>query len=60
MSLDERGWIQASSALRLEHEITHLEIKQYLGEMRLNLLDELIADAMGQQDGSWRVLCRGV
>jgi len=48
ISLDERGWIHASSALRLEHEITHLATKQYLGEMRLNLLDELIADAMGQ------------
>ena len=48
ISLDERGWIHASSILRLEHEITHLTTKQYLGEMRLNLLDELIADAMGQ------------
>jgi hypothetical protein len=48
ISLDEWGWIQASSALRLEHEITHLATKQCLGEMRLNLLDEPIADAMGQ------------
>jgi hypothetical protein len=48
ISLDQQGWIHASSALRLEHELTHLSTKQYLGEMRLNLLDELIADAMGQ------------
>jgi hypothetical protein len=48
ISLDQQDWIHASSALRLEHELTHLSTKQYLGEMRLNLLDELIADAMGQ------------
>jgi len=48
ISLYQQGWIHASSALRLEHELTHLSTKQYLGEMRLNLLDELIADAMGQ------------
>ena len=41
-------WLQASSALRLEHELTHLTTKQQLGEMRINLLDELIADTMGQ------------
>jgi len=46
--LDQHGWIQASSTLRLEHELTHLTTKKVLGEMRLNLLDELIADAMGQ------------
>jgi hypothetical protein len=48
ISLDQQGWIYVSTALRLEHELTHLCTKQYLGEMRLNLLDELIADAMGQ------------
>lgn len=48
ISLDQQGWIHASSVLRLEHELTHLTTKKYLGEMRLNLLDELIADAMGQ------------
>jgi hypothetical protein len=48
IGLDQQGWIRASSALRLEHELTHLTTKQQLGEMRLNLLDELIADAMGQ------------
>jgi hypothetical protein len=47
-NLDQQGWVLASSALRLEHELTHLATKQHLGEMRLNLLDELIADAMGQ------------
>jgi len=40
-------WLAASTTLRLEHELTHLATKRVLGEMRLNLLDELIADAMG-------------
>lgn len=34
--------------LRLEHELTHLTTKLKLGQMRINLLDELIADTMGQ------------
>jgi hypothetical protein len=48
IGLDQQGWIHASGSLRLEHELTHLTTNQQLGEMRLNLLDELIADAMGQ------------
>jgi hypothetical protein len=40
-------WIRASNILRLEHELTHLATKRILGEARQNLLDELIADAMG-------------
>ncbi len=43
----EALWLEASTALRLEHELTHLATKRLLGEMRLNLLDELIADGMG-------------
>jgi hypothetical protein len=45
--LTEPDWLQASSSLRLEHELTHLATKRLLGDMRLNLLDELIADCMG-------------
>ena len=45
--LDEDDWCRRSSVLRLEHELTHLATKRVLGQMRLNLLDELIADAMG-------------
>ena len=41
------SWLEASTALRLEHELTHLATKRLLGEMRLNLLDELVADCMG-------------
>jgi hypothetical protein len=40
-------WLAASTTLRLEHELTHLATKRLLGEMRLHLLDELIADCMG-------------
>jgi len=43
----EAEWLEASTNLRLEHELTHLATKSLLGEMRLNLLDELIADCMG-------------
>ena len=45
--LNEGQWLSASTTLRLEHELTHLATKRLLGEMRLNLLDELIADCMG-------------
>jgi hypothetical protein len=45
--LDQAAWLKASTTLRLEHELTHLATKRVLGEMRLNLLDELIADCMG-------------
>jgi hypothetical protein len=44
---DHQAWLKASSNLRLEHELTHLATKRLLGEMRRNLLDELIADCMG-------------
>ena len=33
--------------LRLEHEFTPLATREVLGEMCMNLLDELIADCMG-------------
>ena len=45
--LSDSAWLAASTRLRLEHELTHLATKRLLGEMRLNLLDELIADCMG-------------
>lgn len=43
----ESEWCRRSGVLRLEHELTHLATKRVLGQMRINLLDELIADAMG-------------
>ncbi len=46
-ALSDDAWLAASTTLRLEHELTHLATKRLLGEMRLNLLDELIADCMG-------------
>jgi hypothetical protein len=45
--LSDAAWLTASTTLRLEHELTHLATKALLGTMRLNLLDELVADAMG-------------
>jgi hypothetical protein len=45
--LSEEEWCRRSGDLRLEHELTHIATQRVLGEMRLNLLDELIADAMG-------------
>ena len=45
--LTDLEWLEASTTLRLQHELTHLATKRLLGEMRLNLLDELIADCMG-------------
>jgi len=45
--LTEAEWLSASTSLRLEHELTHLATKRLLGDMSLNLLDELIADCMG-------------
>jgi len=45
--LSDMEWLAASTTLRLVHELTHLTTKRVLGEMRLNLLDELIADCMG-------------
>ena len=43
----DAAWLAASTTLRLEHELTHLATKAVLDEMRLNLLDELVADCMG-------------
>lgn len=40
-------WLEISHKWRLEHELTHLATKCLVGEMRLNLFDELVADALG-------------
>lgn len=45
----EQEWIQCSHIWRLEHELTHIACKLLVGEMRLNLYDELLADAMGMR-----------
>lgn len=43
----EAEWIERSSDLRLEHELTHYLTKRVFGQMRLNLLDEFLADWAG-------------
>ena len=40
-------WLNASETWRLEHELTHIACQRLVGEMRINLFDELIADALG-------------
>lgn len=45
----EEQWIHCSHLWRLEHELTHIACKSLVGEMRLNLYDELLADAMGMR-----------
>lgn len=47
LDLDEPAWLERSMALRVEHEFTHYATKRLCGQMRLNLLDEMIADCMG-------------
>lgn len=44
---DEQQWLQSSHRWRLEHELTHIACTRLLGEMRINLYDELLADAAG-------------
>ena len=43
----EEQWVELSQVWRLEHELTHLATQRLVGEMRLNLFDELIADSLG-------------
>ncbi len=42
-------WIKQSQLWRLEHELTHIACRKLAGEMRINLFDELIADAIGMK-----------
>jgi len=43
----EEQWLKQSQHWRLEHELTHIACRRLVDEMRLNLFDELIADALG-------------
>ena len=56
IEMDDAAWQSASTALRIEHEFAHYATKRIYGTMRLNLLGELIADAMGMTHalGSFR------
>ena len=42
-------WIKQSQIWRLEHELTHIACRKLVGEMRINLFDELLADAIGMK-----------
>ena len=47
LGLTETQWQQLSLKIRLEHECTHYFTRRFLGSMRNNLHDELIADYRG-------------
>ncbi|MBD2777105.1 DUF7005 family protein [Iningainema tapete] len=47
LELTESQWRQLSTQIRLEHECTHYFTRRFLGVMRNNLIDELIADYRG-------------
>jgi len=47
VGLSEQDWVQKSSLLRVEHEMTHYATNRMLGSFRLNIHDELLADFMG-------------
>jgi hypothetical protein len=47
LGLDDREWLDLSTRWRVEHEFTHYATRRVFGVMRLNLLDETIADFMG-------------
>ncbi len=42
-------WLDLSHTWRLNHEIAHIYCRQLVGEMRINLLDELLADYIGMR-----------
>lgn len=48
-NLSDQEWLEASMTWRLEHELTHIACKRLVGEMRINLFDELLADALGMR-----------
>jgi len=47
LAMDEAEWLQRSTELRVEHEMTHYATRRAFGVMRLNLLDETLCDFMG-------------
>ena len=47
VGLSELDWMEKSSFLRIEHEMTHYATNRMLGSFRLNIHDELLADFMG-------------
>jgi hypothetical protein len=47
LEMDDDEWRERSTRLRLEHELTHYATQRVFGAMRLNLLDETLADFMG-------------
>jgi len=47
LNLGDEEWRRLSVEIRIVHECTHYAMKRIYGQMRNNLQDEIIADAMG-------------
>jgi hypothetical protein len=47
LGFEEEDWLTRSLTLRREHELTHYFTHRVFGQMRNNLLDELLADFVG-------------
>ena len=47
LHLGDREWRRLSVEIRIVHECTHYAMKRIYSQMRNNLQDEIIADAMG-------------
>jgi hypothetical protein len=47
LDMGEDEWLERSTELRVEHEMTHYATRRAYGVMRLNLLDETLCDFMG-------------
>lgn len=47
LGLGDEEWQRLSVEIRIVHECTHYAMKRIYGQMRNNLQDEIIADAMG-------------
>lgn len=43
----KKDWLDRSQIWRLEHELAHIACRRLVGEMRINLYDELVADCLG-------------
>lgn len=48
LSLETEEWLKRSDKLRLRHECAHYECLRLWGSMQQHVLDELVADSLGQ------------
>ena len=48
LGLEDEDWLERSGWLRLAHECAHYETLRLFGDMQNHVLDEIVADAIGQ------------